>query len=157
MLLLRTREAVMVNFRLMLRGQGLTEQQWRVLRALATRDVFEIADLVSATFLLGPSLSRILADLKSLGLITIDVQKGDQRKKLIRLSADGARLIEKIAPLSEAIYSDITSRIGADRLAELQDLLRAAEVALRSPASAPGAAASVAASCKPLDNGAGTI
>ena len=44
MLLLRAREAVMLRFRDMLRRQGLTEQQWRVLRALATEDAFEIPD-----------------------------------------------------------------------------------------------------------------
>ncbi|MGM3243097.1 hypothetical protein ACS2VP_27140, partial [Bacillus cereus group sp. Bc237] len=35
MALLRSRESVMVRFRPMLRAHGLTEQQWRVLRAMA--------------------------------------------------------------------------------------------------------------------------
>ena len=132
MLLLRAREAVMVRFRAMLREQGLTEQQWRVLRALATRDSFEVSELASATFLLAPSLSRILADLEGLTLITVHVQKLDQRKKTVRLAQRGRSLIEDIAPLSEAIYADIAARIGAARLAELQDLLREAESALRA-------------------------
>lgn len=132
MLLLRAREAVMVRFRAMLREQGLTEQQWRVLRALATRDSFEIPELTSATFLLAPSLSRILADLEDSSLIAVDTQKGDQRRKVVRLAERGRRQIEDIAPLSEAIYADITARIGAARLSELQNLLREAEDALRA-------------------------
>ena len=111
MLLLRAREAVMLRFRKMLRQQGLTEQQWRVLRALATEEAFEIPDLVASTFLLGPSLSRILADLDRQGLILIAPHEDDQRRKLIRLSDRGATLIEEIAPLSEQIYADITARI----------------------------------------------
>jgi homoprotocatechuate degradation regulator HpaR len=136
MLLLRAREAVMLRFRAMLRQQGVTEQQWRVLRALATDRSFEISELIPATFLLGPSLSRILADLERARLISIEPHSDDQRRKIIRLTKRGAGLIEEIAPLSEDIYADITARVGASRLSELQDLLRDVESALRAPTSA---------------------
>ena len=42
---------------------GITEQQWRVLRALTTVETIEVLALAEATFLLPPSLSRILKDL----------------------------------------------------------------------------------------------
>lgn len=135
MLLLRAREAVMLRFRAMLRQQGVTEQQWRVLRALATDRSFEISELIPATFLLGPSLSRILADLERARLIAIEPHGDDQRRKIIRLTKRGSGLIAGIAPLSEAIYADITARVGAARLAELQDLLRDVEAVLRAPTS----------------------
>ena len=63
MALLRTREAVMCLFRPGLRGRGVTEQQWRILRALAHTGPMEVTELAEATFLLGPSLSRILPDM----------------------------------------------------------------------------------------------
>jgi hypothetical protein len=37
------------------------------------------------------------------------------------------RLIEAVAPTSEAIYAAITARFGARKLAELQDMLHALE------------------------------
>src|SRR5215468_10566700 len=69
MSLLRAREAVMRQFRPSLRHHGLTEQQWRILRALTSVEAIEVTELARLAFLLGPSLSRILRDLESRGLI----------------------------------------------------------------------------------------
>src|SRR5215471_16814483 len=69
MSLLRAREAVMRQFRPSLRRHDLTEQQWRILRALAAIDAIEVTELARTAFLLGPSLSRILRDLDARGLI----------------------------------------------------------------------------------------
>jgi len=69
MSLLRAREAVMRHFRPSLRNHGLTEQQWRILRALASIDAIEVTELAHVAFLLGPSLSRILRDLEARHLI----------------------------------------------------------------------------------------
>ena len=44
MALLRAREAVMRQFRPILRQHGLTEQQWRILRALAAVDAIEVTE-----------------------------------------------------------------------------------------------------------------
>src|SRR6202051_4457534 len=65
MSLLRAREAVMRQFRPSLRNHGLTEQQWRILRALTAVDAIEVTELARVAFLLGPSLSRILRDLEA--------------------------------------------------------------------------------------------
>ena len=69
MSLLRAREAVMRQFRPSLRHHGLTEQQWRILRALAAVETIEVTELARIAFLLGPSLSRILRDLEARQLI----------------------------------------------------------------------------------------
>src|SRR4029078_5308511 len=58
MSLLRGREAVMRQFRPSLRNHGLTEQQWRILRALTTVDAIEVTELARVAFLLGARLSR---------------------------------------------------------------------------------------------------
>src|ERR1043165_9845320 len=69
MSLLRAREAVMRQFRPSLRNHGLTEQQWRILRALTAVEAIEVTELARVAFLLGPSLSRILRDLAARDLI----------------------------------------------------------------------------------------
>ena len=127
---LRAREAVMRHFRPALRRHGMTEQQWRVLRALMTRPGMEVSELAEATFLLGPSVSRILRDLEGLGLITRRLDKADQRRSIIALSPEGEALIERVSPQSEAIYAEITRRFGAQKLAELQAMLRDLESVL---------------------------
>src|SRR5438045_8690772 len=79
MSLLRAREAVMRQFRPSLRDYGLTEQQWRILRALTSVDTIEVTELAQVAFLLGPSLSRILRDLEARDLIERRVVKAEQR------------------------------------------------------------------------------
>lgn len=130
MSLLRAREAVMRQFRPSLRVFGITEQQWRVLRALSSVRQIEVTDLARATFLLGPSLSRILQDLEGRGLVTREPIPADLRRGLISLSPSGQTLIETVTPRSEDIYREIGARFGADNLATLQSLLHRLEVVL---------------------------
>src|SRR3954453_4179515 len=130
MSLLRAREAVMRQFRPSLRNHGLTEQQWRILRALAAVDAIEVTELARVAFLLGPSLSRILRDLEARQLIERRTAKADLRRAFVSISAKGLKLIEAVAPTSEAIYSAITRRYGARKLAELQEMLGRLESSL---------------------------
>ena len=123
MSLLRAREAVMRQFRPSLREHGLTEQQWRILRALAAIEAAEVTELARTAFLLGPSLSRILRDLEARNLIERKTAKADQRRSMVSISKEGVKLMASVAPTSEAIYAEITSRFGARKLAELQDML----------------------------------
>src|SRR3954451_7836095 len=130
MSLLRAREAVMRQFRPSLRVYGLTEQQWRILRALSSVESIEVTDLARVAFLLGPSLSRILRDLEARQLIERKAAKADLRRAMVSISAKGLKLIEAVAPTSEMIYAEITKRYGARKLAELQDMLKALESSL---------------------------
>src|SRR5436190_7920717 len=123
MSLLRAREAVMRQFRPSLRDYGLTEQQWRILRALTAVETIEVTELARVAFLLGPSLSRILRDLEARDLIERRTAETDLRRGVVSISPKGLKLIEAVAPTSEAIYAEITSRYGARKLAELQDML----------------------------------
>jgi homoprotocatechuate degradation regulator HpaR len=130
MSLLRARESVMRHFRKSLREFGVTEQQWRVLRALSTKPQMEVAELARATFLLGPSLSRILVDLDQRGLILREPDPADLRRWMISLSPSGTELIDNVTPVSEAIYREISQRFGEDKLGQLQDLLAELEEAM---------------------------
>jgi homoprotocatechuate degradation regulator HpaR len=130
MSLLRARAAVMRQFRPSLRRHDLTEQQWRILRALSATDAIEVTELARTAFLLGPSLSRILRDLEARKLIERTTAKTDLRRGVVSISEKGVKLMEVVAPSSEAIYSAITRRYGAKKLAELQEMLGALETSL---------------------------
>jgi homoprotocatechuate degradation regulator HpaR len=130
MSLLRAREAVMRQFRPSLRHHGLTEQQWRILRALTSVEAIEVTELARLAFLLGPSLSRILRDLEARGLIERRSAETDLRRAVVSISPKGLKLIEAVAPTSEAIYAAITKRYGARKLAELQAMLGTLEDSL---------------------------
>lgn len=120
----------MRHFRKSLREFGVTEQQWRVLRALSTMPQMEVAELARSTFLLGPSLSRILVDLDQRGLIQREPDPADLRRWMISLSPSGSALIDNVTPVSEAIYREISLRFGEDKLGQLQSLLAELEQAM---------------------------
>ncbi|MGO9360629.1 MAG: homoprotocatechuate degradation operon regulator HpaR [Xanthobacteraceae bacterium] len=140
MALLRAREAVMRQFRPSLRDAGLTEQQWRILRALAAVDQIEISELARETFLLGPSLSRILRDLEARRLIRRRSPQSDLRRGLVSVTPAGLALLNAVAPVSEAIYAEITRRFGAANLEALHDMLQALERQLLEIPVEPGRA-----------------
>ncbi len=130
MALLRTREAVMRLFRPGLRSRGVTEQQWRILRALAHQGPMEVTELAEATFFLAPSLSRILPDLEQRRLIGRRVVDTDLRRSVVSLQAEGLRLITEHAPYSEQMYARIAKRFGTEKLVQLLQLLHDLETSL---------------------------
>lgn len=131
MVLLRTREAVMCLFRPGLRKHGVTEQQWRILRALAHRGPLEVTELAAATFLLAPSLSRILPDLEDRELVSRRQVDTDLRRSVVSLEPKGLKLIAAHAPYSEEMYAEIAERFGAQRIEQLISLLQELEASLQ--------------------------
>jgi homoprotocatechuate degradation regulator HpaR len=133
MALLRTREAAMRHFRPRLRQFDISEQQWRVLRALASVVEIDATALANVTFLRAPSLTRILKDLEMRELILRRVDPKDQRAALISLSSSGRSLLDEAGVHSERIYRAMTARIGEARLDTLMALLKAVENSLDEP------------------------
>ncbi|MFG1225573.1 homoprotocatechuate degradation operon regulator HpaR [Xanthobacter sp. DSM 14517] len=133
MSLLRAREAIMCHFRPHLHGVNLTEQQWRVLRALMGPESMEVQALAEAAYLLGPSLSRILKDLAARGLVLRRVSEKDKRRGHISISQAGRQLVKEEGVKSEAIYAEITRRYSAEKLARLQAMLQDLEIVLAQP------------------------
>lgn len=127
MRLMRAREAVMGRFRPVLAEHDLTEQQWRVLRALHHADEhahgpLSVGELADRTMLLGPSLARMLTSLEQRGLI--DRQPAaDARRAEIRISSCGRRTVRDVWPFSEAVYRDIEGALGESDFDELNRLL----------------------------------
>jgi homoprotocatechuate degradation regulator HpaR len=113
----------MCLFRPGLRSVGVTEQQWRILRALAHAGPMEVTELAEATFLLAPSLSRIMPDMEKRQLVARKQVDSDLRRSVVSLQPKGLRLIATHAPHSEQIYAQIAARFGEERVTRLFTLL----------------------------------
>jgi homoprotocatechuate degradation regulator HpaR len=121
--LLKAREDAMARFRPMLRRHGLTEQQWRVVRVLAEHGGIDATELAKRSFLLAPSLTRILRHLERQGLVARSADVNDQRRSFFVLTHDGTALFAQVAPDSERIYASIERAFGRDNLDRLNALL----------------------------------
>ena len=131
--LLRARESVMQYFRPYHRNGGITEQQWRVIRVLYFEGEMEAGRLARRSYLLAPSLSRILKDLEAAGYVGRRLGLDDSRQSLLSLSPKGAAMVVGVAPLLEGIHREIARRFGAARVDELLDILADLERSLANP------------------------
>lgn len=117
--LLSVREAVMERFRPHLHAHGLTEQQWRVLRALAEEEELDVGALSRRITLLMPSLSRMLPELEKRGLIARRKSPEDARLMLARLTDAGQVLFATVGRESERVYAGIEAQVGREALDRL--------------------------------------
>jgi homoprotocatechuate degradation regulator HpaR len=131
--LLRAREAVMAYFRPHHRKGGITEQQWRVIRVLYLDGETDATSLARRSYLLAPSLSRILKDLAVAGYVRRRPGKDDSRQSLLSLSPKGSATVTRAAPFLDGIHREIARRFGRDRVDELLALLAELETALADP------------------------
>lgn len=121
--LLLSREKLMSQFRPMLAGHNLTEQQWRILRVVSEDQQIDATKVAKRSCLLAPSVSRILRRLEGRELIARTRDKNDSRRTLISITGKGLDLIAEIAPKNRRIYVEFRAGIGEESFEQLLDLL----------------------------------
>ena len=120
LLLLHAREAALGHFRPILKHFGLTDQQWRIVRALSeSGDELEPGQLAEACMIPKPSLTGILSRMAEMKWIDRHWSTHDQRRQVISLTPKGRALAERVLPLVDRQYQLIEERIGAETLAAL--------------------------------------
>ena len=126
-LLLQAREAVMLHTRPSLREQGLSDQQWRVLRVLGEHahesGGVETGRVATEAFLLGPSLSGVLTRMERDGLIERQRCPQDARRTVVRATAGGLAKVQALSQTIEAHYSWMAQHLGPSQLTALYHLL----------------------------------
>ncbi len=123
MVLLRAREMVMERFRPNLRAHNLTDQQWRILRALFDQGKKDLGELSNMCCILKPSITRIIRSMEERSLLKRSADNYDQRRTIVSITTIGRDLISVVGPNSEAIYQDIASALGANELEDLYSKL----------------------------------
>tara|TARA_B110000263_G_scaffold104922_1_gene91625 strand:+ start:917 stop:1318 length:402 start_codon:yes stop_codon:yes gene_type:complete len=123
MQLLKAREAAMSRFRPMLRKHGLTEQRWRVIRAIHEHGKIDASELAMRSFLLSPSLTRILKYLKDEKIVLRSGDTNDLRRSVFSLTEKGKKIITDVAPETEYLYQEIESLFGTDKFNQIFALL----------------------------------
>lgn len=121
MQLLRAREAVMQRFRPRLRALGLTDQQGRIMRALAEVEWIDMMELAGRCCIHPASLSRIVPRLAERGLLRRRPDANDARRTTVALTTKGRTAFWNVWVESERIYGALADELGA---ATLQDLFR---------------------------------
>jgi homoprotocatechuate degradation regulator HpaR len=139
-LLLEAREAVMLHTRPSLREHGLSDQQWRVLRVLGEHahesGGVETGRVATEAFLLGPSLTGVLARMERDGLIERQRCTQDARRTVVRATAAGLAKVQALSQTIEVHYSWMAQHLGPSQLTALYSLLDQL-IALEVPGGQP--------------------
>jgi len=120
---LMARESLMEHFRPIMSHFGLTEQQWRVLRALDEHGQMEPREICEMCKFSSPSMAGILARMEEVDLITRSRIIEDQRRVLIHLSERGTSILSQIAPLIDLQYSYFEETCGKQIFTDLFKVL----------------------------------
>lgn len=126
-LFLQAREAVMAHTRPSLRDHGLSDQQWRVLRVLGEHaeeaEGIETGRVAREAFLLGPSLTGVLARMERDALITRARCPQDARRTVVRATEAGLAKVQALSQTIEAHYAWMEQQLGKAHLTALYELL----------------------------------
>lgn len=122
-LLLQARESVMAHTRPSLRGHGLSDQQWRVLRVLGEHGTVETGRVAREAYILGPSLTGVLARMERDGLVRRERDPADQRRTVVEATTKGLKLVDKLSHTIEAHYAWMEKSLGKQKLSQLYGLL----------------------------------
>lgn len=122
-LLLQARESVMAHTRPSLREHGLSDQQWRVLRVLGEHGTVETGRVAREAYILGPSLTGVLARMERDGLIRRERDPADQRRTVVQATPQGVKMVERLSSSIESHYAWLEKSLGKQKLAQLYELL----------------------------------
>lgn len=116
--LLQVREILLAPIRSILNEFALTEQQWRIISALANDDTVGLGpgQIAKQCCILHPSLTGILSRLERDGVVTREISNIDSRRQLIKLTARGRRLFLTINERMEVRYRLVEEVYGHENL-----------------------------------------
>lgn len=114
--LLAAREAVMAPIRPLLRAAGVTDQQWRVLRVLSDSGSLDARGIAARAMLYPPSVTRIVRELVERGLLSREIHADDRRRSVIRITAQGAALVQDTAERTAKLLECYAQSFGQERL-----------------------------------------
>ena len=123
MILHRTLDAVMPEFRELFSAYNLTEQQWRVLRVLWISNKVTTAELASRTLLPSPSLVGIIDRLEKKNLVTRIRSEEDRRVVYVTATQEGRALEAEVTPRVADIDKSLRSCITQQEWLEMETTL----------------------------------
>jgi homoprotocatechuate degradation regulator HpaR len=123
MMLYRTLDAVMPNFRRIYAQFDLTEQQWRVVRMLWEQDKQSLQKLSQTTLISSPSLVGVIDRLARDGLVERMRSTGDRRVVNICLTGAGRALEDQVTPRVNEAYAKLEQVLSVEEWRNLYHVL----------------------------------
>lgn len=132
-LFLKAREELLCHFRPIISHFGLTEQQWRILRALGEMEQLEPREICELCHILSPSMTGVLSRMEEMDLVTRTRIPEDQRRVMVRLTPKSELLVSELGPLIVEQYKIIEQSFGPELIKLLYEVMDRVIEAERAP------------------------
>ena len=133
LLLLQARERVIAYFRPLLNANGITEQQWRIVRVLLDVPALEPREISELCRISSPSLAGVLARMQELGFVVRRRVAHDQRRVHVSVTPRARALAARMAPQIDATYRRIEAQLGEEFSVRFRQMLDELLAALTPP------------------------
>jgi len=123
MLLHRTLDGIMPEYRELFARYNLTEQQWRILRVLWSSKKVTSAELASRTLLPAPSLVGIIDRLEKKNLVSRLRSAEDRRVVYILATHQGRELEQEVSPQVKQIDDNLRACVSVEEWHGMETVL----------------------------------
>ncbi len=115
-----------------LRPVSVTPLQYTALTVLERRSDLSTAELARNAFVTDQSAADMVGVLEGRGLILRHPDPGDRRRRVLRLTAEGRELLDRVSADVAAVEERMLSPLGADEADDLRRYVTACRGALSS-------------------------
>jgi len=134
LLLLQARGGLIARFRPVLKKTGLTEQQFRILRALDVYGTLEPREICAICHISSPSLAGVLARMEALDLVSRERFKDDHRRQHVCLTPRAVTMFNDVSGDLEDVYRQLEIDLSPEFVAEIYTMLDRLLAMLQAPA-----------------------
>jgi DNA-binding MarR family transcriptional regulator len=117
--LYRASEKLQLRLQTRLRDMRMSPSQWRVLSVLKSYGSLSIGEIVEATLMEQPTISRVVSRLEKNGLVARRPSARDSRMTLISLTPAGSEVFKQIVPAALRHQEQALSGLGRKEIARL--------------------------------------
>jgi DNA-binding MarR family transcriptional regulator len=123
-LLAQASQLISGEFHQVVRANGFSVSEWRVLASLAGSEPLSIGRLASISTIKQPTVTRLLDRMQDKGLVKRLENDGDRRITLVTITPAGTRRVSRLIELARAHEQRVLEPFGLRRAEELKLTLR---------------------------------
>jgi DNA-binding MarR family transcriptional regulator len=123
-LLAQASHLISSEFHTVVRANGLSISEWRVLASLAGGEPTAIGQLAQVAVLKQPTVTRMLDRMEAKRQVERLAHDGDRRVTLVRITPAGSRMVERLIGLAREHEQRVLEPFGLARAEDLKTTLR---------------------------------
>ena len=136
-LLAQASQLISGEFHEVVRANGFSVSEWRVLATLAGNAPLSIGRLAAISTIKQPTVTRLLDRMQAKGMVERIDNDGDRRITLVKITPAGARMVSRLIELARAHEQRVLEPFGLARAEALKSTLRHIIDLHRTPSSEP--------------------